>query len=158
MWHKRIAVNAGWVLFLAGASLPRADGQSFGPAKPVYVQPSGVYAKIDIEDATTTCTTSDYHSCVRKLYKMIFANTVISGITVGEHWDHIQLSSPACLMTSDPEFCVQAGTDWTYLDDAFAAANPQAHLVRLPGAQHYIFNSNSDDVEREMNAFMDGLH
>jgi hypothetical protein len=131
MSWKRIAVNAGWVLLLAGASLPRADGQSFGPAKLVYAQPSGVYAKIDIEDAITTCTTSDYHSCVRRLYQKIFANTVISGITVGEHWDHIQLSSAACLTTADPEFCVQAGTDWTYLDDAFAAAKAVGKSVQL---------------------------
>jgi pimeloyl-ACP methyl ester carboxylesterase len=41
--------------------------------------------------------------------------------------------------------------------DAFAAANPQAHVLRLPHADHYIFRSNRDAVEREMNAFMDGL-
>lgn len=41
--------------------------------------------------------------------------------------------------------------------DAFAAANPQARVVRLPNVPHYIFNSNPDDVEREMNTFMDGL-
>lgn len=41
--------------------------------------------------------------------------------------------------------------------NAFAAANPQAHIVRLPNAPHYIYKSNADEVEREMNAFMDGL-
>jgi hypothetical protein len=131
MSYKRIAVNAGWVLLLASASLPRADGQFPGPAKRVYAQPSGVYAKIDIEDAITTCTTSDYHACVRKLYQKIFANTLISGITVGEHWDHIQLSSPSCLTTADPKLCVQAGTDWTYLDDAFTAASAVGKSVQL---------------------------
>ncbi len=105
------------MLLLAGATLHRVDAQSFvSPAKPVYTQPSGVYAKIDIEDAITTCTTSDYHSCVRNLYRRIFMNTVISGITVGEHWDNIQLSSAGCVTTADPKLCVQTGTDWTYLD------------------------------------------
>jgi pimeloyl-ACP methyl ester carboxylesterase len=41
--------------------------------------------------------------------------------------------------------------------DAFAAANPQAHVVRLPHGNHYVFQSNPDDVEREMKGFMDGL-
>lgn len=41
--------------------------------------------------------------------------------------------------------------------DAFAAANPSAHVVRLQKAEHSIWLSNPDAVEREMNAFMDGL-
>ncbi len=36
-------------------------------------------------------------------------------------------------------------------------ANPQAHVLRLAHADHYIFRSNRDEVEREMNSFMDGL-
>lgn len=42
--------------------------------------------------------------------------------------------------------------------DAFEAATPSAHVVRIPHAQHYVFLSNQADVVREMNAFMDGLH
>jgi pimeloyl-ACP methyl ester carboxylesterase len=38
------------------------------------------------------------------------------------------------------------------------ARNPTAKVVKLPFADHYIWRSNPDDVEREMNAFMDGLH
>lgn len=41
--------------------------------------------------------------------------------------------------------------------DAFAAANPSARVVRLQKAEHSIWLSNPDAVEREMNAFMDGL-
>jgi non-heme chloroperoxidase len=37
--------------------------------------------------------------------------------------------------------------------DAFAAGVPSAHVVRIPGGDHYIFNSNEADVVREMNAF-----
>jgi non-heme chloroperoxidase len=35
---------------------------------------------------------------------------------------------------------------------------PNARVVQLPNATHYVFRSNEADVEREMNVFMDGLH
>ena len=38
--------------------------------------------------------------------------------------------------------------------DAFAAGVPSAHVVRLPNADHYVFNSNEADVLREMNTFL----
>jgi non-heme chloroperoxidase len=38
--------------------------------------------------------------------------------------------------------------------DALAAGIPSAHVVRLPNADHYVFNSNEADVLREMNAFL----
>jgi pimeloyl-ACP methyl ester carboxylesterase len=41
--------------------------------------------------------------------------------------------------------------------DGFEADVPQARVVRIPNAEHYIFRSNPDEVERAMNAFMDGL-
>ena len=40
---------------------------------------------------------------------------------------------------------------------AFASAVPQAHLVKLPHANHYVFQSNEADVLREMDAFIAGL-
>lgn len=38
--------------------------------------------------------------------------------------------------------------------DAFHAGVPSARVVRLPNANHYVFNSNEADVIREMNAFL----
>jgi pimeloyl-ACP methyl ester carboxylesterase len=38
--------------------------------------------------------------------------------------------------------------------NAFEAGVPSAHVVRLPNADHYVFNSNEADVLREMNAFL----
>jgi hypothetical protein len=38
--------------------------------------------------------------------------------------------------------------------DAFTAAIPGAHVVRLPNADHYVFRSNEVDVVQEMNAFL----
>lgn len=35
---------------------------------------------------------------------------------------------------------------------------PNARLVRIANASHYIWRSNQAQVEQEMNAFMDGLH
>jgi pimeloyl-ACP methyl ester carboxylesterase len=40
---------------------------------------------------------------------------------------------------------------------AFVAAVPQAHVVKLPHANHYVFDSNEADVLREMDAFIAGL-
>lgn len=39
--------------------------------------------------------------------------------------------------------------------DAFEKANPQARVVRIANASHFIWRSNEADVLREMNAFMD---
>jgi pimeloyl-ACP methyl ester carboxylesterase len=41
--------------------------------------------------------------------------------------------------------------------DAFAAGVPSAKVVRIPNADHYVFNSNGAEVVREMNAFLSKL-
>jgi non-heme chloroperoxidase len=41
--------------------------------------------------------------------------------------------------------------------DAFAAGVPTAHVVRIPNADNYVFNSNEAEVVREMNAFLSKL-
>ena len=41
--------------------------------------------------------------------------------------------------------------------NAFARGVPQARVVRLPGANHFVFRSNEGDVLREMRAFIDRL-
>jgi alpha-beta hydrolase superfamily lysophospholipase len=40
---------------------------------------------------------------------------------------------------------------------AFESGEPSARVVRLPHANHYVFNSNEADVLREMNAFFASL-
>jgi non-heme chloroperoxidase len=40
---------------------------------------------------------------------------------------------------------------------AFQAGVPSARVVRLPNANHYVFNSNEADVLREMKAFIESL-
>lgn len=41
--------------------------------------------------------------------------------------------------------------------DAFQAAVPQAHVVRIKGADHFIFRSNTNEVATEMTTFISGL-
>jgi pimeloyl-ACP methyl ester carboxylesterase len=43
-------------------------------------------------------------------------------------------------------------------EKAFANGVPTARVVRLPGADHFVFLSNEADVLREMRAFLAGLH
>jgi non-heme chloroperoxidase len=40
---------------------------------------------------------------------------------------------------------------------SFEKGLPNARVVRIPNAQHYVFQSNESDVLREMNAFIGGL-
>lgn len=43
------------------------------------------------------------------------------------------------------------------LSKRFAAGNPKARIVYIADSEHDVFNSNPDQVEREMNKFIDGL-
>jgi pimeloyl-ACP methyl ester carboxylesterase len=40
---------------------------------------------------------------------------------------------------------------------AFESGLPHARVVRLPGAEHYVFRSNEVEVIREMNSFLAAL-
>jgi hypothetical protein len=40
---------------------------------------------------------------------------------------------------------------------AFERGLPSARVVRIPNADHYVFQSNEAEVLREMNAFIAGL-
>ena len=43
-------------------------------------------------------------------------------------------------------------------EKAVQDAVPSAHVITLPGANHFVFLSNEVDVLREMSAFLAGLH
>jgi pimeloyl-ACP methyl ester carboxylesterase len=54
-----------------------------------------------------------------------------------------------------------AGPDLAYVTvriDAFQKGVPQAHIIRLAHADHYIYRSNEAEVFKEMTAFLDSLH
>jgi pimeloyl-ACP methyl ester carboxylesterase len=56
-----------------------------------------------------------------------------------------------------PSAIASAATDAAQADFV-QAENPKARVVRLPYANHYVFQSNEADVLREMKAFTAGLH
>jgi pimeloyl-ACP methyl ester carboxylesterase len=69
------------------------------------------------------------------------------------NWDRFPANDPtrkAALVADDTARC----TAWA---DAFSRGVPSAHVVRIPNADHYVFNSNEADVVREMNAFLSSL-
>ncbi len=41
--------------------------------------------------------------------------------------------------------------------DAFQAGNPQARVIRIPNADHFVFRSNKEEVLRDINTFMTTL-
>jgi alpha-beta hydrolase superfamily lysophospholipase len=66
---------------------------------------------------------------------------------------HTKISGPilAIFATSDKNPVAEAQAK------ALETAIPTAKVVRLPNANHYVFNSNEADVLREMNAFIANL-
>lgn len=77
------------------------------------------------------------------------------------------IKPPLLLLPTYPEKCAP-NCDTPYNKAVFAAVQqqvaflaaqyPDAKIVKLPYADHFVWRSNAGDVMREMNAFMDGLH
>src|ERR1051326_9124917 len=90
---------------------------------------AGVYAKVFIDQAVSRYTgpPENIHSCLKQMYEDLLANPAISGLTIGEHWDKIQLTDSVY-----PD-----GYDFSYLDDAFQAAHDHPgksiRLIITPG-------------------------
>jgi hypothetical protein len=88
-------------------------------------EPIGVYAKADIESvmkqkAFKDCAKSpgcDIHVKFREFYARFLDNPGISGLTVAQHWDHIQTAPDVY--------------DFSFLDDAFNVANDKQKPVAL---------------------------
>ena len=85
----------------------------------------GVQAKVDVETALGGYNgpASGSHSYFQSLLAQLLSDPAVSGLTVGQHWDTLQSSATTY--------------DWSYLDDAFQAANNAQVPVRLlitPGA------------------------
>ncbi len=139
--HNRALIAAPSALLLAVLtalliSAPRSLAQN-----PTIRTPLGVFAHINIEDANSrykgTPTPANLHANLQKIYTGLLADPAISGLTVGQHWDHIQPDDPTCVLTNS---CVDGtgGYDWSYLDDAFAAANAAHKAIQLlinPGVE-----------------------
>jgi non-heme chloroperoxidase len=66
------------------------------------------------------------------------------------NWDRLPANDAtrkAALLADDRARC----TGWA---DAFSHGVPGARVVRIPNADHYVFNSNEAEVVREMNDFL----
>jgi pimeloyl-ACP methyl ester carboxylesterase len=69
------------------------------------------------------------------------------------NWDRFPANDPArkaALVADDKARC----TAWA---DAFSRGVPSARVVRIPNADHYVFNSNEAEVVRDMNDFLSKL-
>ncbi len=86
-------------------------------------------------------------------------------ITWGEH-EYPKMTAPALVFIALPHDFLrnaasEAAKQQVERDTAQAAAveagMPNAKIIKLPYANHYVFRSNEAEVEREMNSFMDGL-
>ncbi len=82
---------------------------------------------------------------------VIFANPHSQGTWVDDNTDpSVQTAAKAystvlVALTERQEKAVENGV-------------PTAHVITLPGANHYVFLSNETDVLRDMRAFLAGLH
>jgi len=89
-----------------------------------------------------------------------------NAVFMGSH-QYTNIANPALALIALPHDSDRNNTSASAklaLDEATAqaaaveAGMTNAKIVKLPYANHYVFRSNEADVEREMNAFMDGLH
>jgi non-heme chloroperoxidase len=63
-------------------------------------------------------------------------------------------------MLQDEQQRKAAGRDAVFTEEhaeALKAVVPSAHIVRMPNADHFVFNSNESEVLREVDEFIDGL-
>lgn len=118
------------IVLLALSSAGKSSSSSLTAARVVPDslprEPIGVYAKANIETvmerdkAIKNCAKSpgcDIHLKFREFYARLLDNPGISGLSVAQHWDHIQTAPDVY--------------DFSFLDDAFAVANDKQKPVAL---------------------------
>jgi non-heme chloroperoxidase len=82
---------------------------------------------------------------------VIFANPHSQGTWVDDNTDPSERAAAKAYSTA-------LGALTERQEEAVEHGVPAAHVVTLPGANHYVFLSNEPDALREMSAFLDGLH
>jgi pimeloyl-ACP methyl ester carboxylesterase len=89
-----------------------------------------------------------------------------NAIILGAH-QYTQITNPALVLMAFPQDMLRNDTSArakTALEQGAAqaaaveAGMPNAKVIKLAYANHYLFRSNEAEVERDMNDFMDGLH
>lgn len=86
---------------------------------------------------------------------------------VGNAHPYDGIKAPMLILAAYPAKC-EPNCDTPFAKMLFAAVqqqvafisaqNPAAKIVKLPYADHFVWRSNPDEVEHEINSFMDGLH
>ncbi len=85
---------------------------------------------------------------------------------IGNPRNYTGIKPPILALVADPQACSEncdsasaksIAAAVTAQADSVAAAYPQARIVRLLRADHFVWRSHEADVVRQMNAFMDGL-
>jgi hypothetical protein len=138
MSQKDFPARFCWLLLLSVVSPSQAIAEPHPP-------PLGVYAHVDVTVALqrhfgkTNPKPAKEHEYLQGLYaSLLDHDDAVSGITLGVHWDRIEISPPSCELREDclPPTLNTDGYDWTWLDDAFLVANAahkSVQLVLTPG-------------------------
>src|SRR5271157_5326917 len=124
MSRKIFASGAFLAMLLSCANPSQAVG-------PTYRRPLGVYARVDVDVAlkrefgNSNPKPEKEHAYLHGLYAGLLKDKAISGITLGVHWDQIEVSAPDCELHHDclPPTEFTQGYDWSWLDDVFTEAN-----------------------------------
>jgi hypothetical protein len=133
MSRKTVPACCSRMLLLAAAGLSQAIAQSHPP-------PLGVYAHINVEVAlkrkfgTKLPSPEKQHAYLQGLYaSLLDHDDAVSGITLGVHWDRIEVSPPSCAHENNclPPTETTDGYDWSWLDDVFIEAHTYKKSVQL---------------------------
>jgi len=98
--------------------------------------------------------------------KMTLRDHIIASIQLGMR-RYSAVKTPVLAIAASPHACAGNCDTPQYKADeadlatqisAFQAGTPQARVVRIANANHFVFWSNEAQVVSEMNAFMDGLN
>lgn len=133
---RAIAFTIACLVWLVAPSLS-SRAQNAASAR----SPLGVYVHVVVpdviklyggpmQDQGCAQTASDLHTYLRCFYAKLLADTAISGIAAGLHWDQIQLDNPLCALNHSCSVSPD-GFDWSYVDDVFAEANAAHKTVQL---------------------------
>ncbi len=90
--------------------------------------------------------------------RMALQSAIVNGVRI-----FTRIEVPVLSIVAVPPKCVTDCTSVNYLQRAadaaeqaedFAAVNPNAKVVQIPNASHFIWKTNQQEVEREMNKFL----
>lgn len=94
-------------------------------------------------------------------HRMALQSAIVNGFRI-----YTRIKVPILAILAVPPKCTTDCKSANYLERAadaamqaedFAAANPNARVVRIPNAGHFIWRTNEQEVEQEINRFLDEI-